>query len=256
MTKYDPLSGHATAGFEAVALAREGVRGDVGAADGPFGLWRLYGTVGFDDEAARHMLGDHWYIDEEIFYKKYPVVLYTNPIVQACSDLQAEHLFEAEDVDEISIGHWFPKTGEQRTIVNGEADAWLSLPMSAALGILHVHPRYRWRHTDVIGDALVQRLIGRSSVYRLEGEGTSPTDGGGGLWTGKCPYSVRIVAGAQVFERHGSHITLLDRSELEVKWRECLEPLHGENSGAAYTRLSNAMSGSAGAFMAALNAEM
>ena len=91
----------AEGGIMAAALAAEGFEGASDGLAGRYGFCRV-----FTDDPQPHLLterlGERWMIDE-ITVKPYPSCSDLHPIVQATSELVAEHGIGAEEVDRIAV---------------------------------------------------------------------------------------------------------------------------------------------------------
>ena len=237
-SKYDPLAAHTRAAFEAVDLASAGVRGDLGAVEGDLGLWRLFGTAGFDEAAALLDLGRHWYLDNEVWFKVYPVVLYSNPIMEAMAALSAKTGWAADEITQVRIERWNPKPGETRATVATESDAWLSIPVNAALSYLGGAPVTSWRRPEVFAAEPATTLASKIVVTDVSDEVKSQR-GTNGLWNGWSPYSVVILTDTWEERIDGSGLRRYPDTELRSKWLTCLRPTFGEGSEAVLTSALN-----------------
>lgn len=219
MTKYDPLGVHSRNAIESAFLADLGATGDLGFLEDEYGFWRVIGSSGIAPEMIIDGLGEVWTALTEVYFKRYPCVLYTSPVLEAISEIRDRHP-EPCEIRTIEIRTRDPKPGQRRQTAETEEDAWYSIPINAALTFLRSAPRGTWRRPEVYDAADVQQLAAVIDVDRWS-DGFPDPKPGEGPWSGWAPCKVTIEAAEWTEEVRREGLVRLTPDELDGKWREC-----------------------------------
>ncbi len=92
----------AEAGVRAAYLAQAGVTGAVNAIEGKNGFFAVYEHGEYDPEYLNDGLGESFEI-ENVCFKRYPVCGMAQPAMDSLRDLQMEHGFSLDDIQEAAV---------------------------------------------------------------------------------------------------------------------------------------------------------
>jgi 2-methylcitrate dehydratase PrpD len=234
MTKYDHLGLMSQNGIQAVLLAQRGFTGDLEVLEGDIGFWRFAGAEGCEWGTFTRDLGSHWMTDQ-ISYKPYPAVLYTNPIIDAALQLVREQALRPDEIEHVEVRTARTMEGSPRKEIRHYLDAWLNSPYAIAAGLHDIKPRRTWLEPQNFTRPDLLALQDRVSFAPLrEGEVTTT----GNYWEGWAPVRVTIAARGQRFEGGRDYLCTMDDQELIEKFYGNVEGLMPHADAEAMERAS------------------
>lgn len=233
MTKYDHLGLMAQNGIQAALLAERGFTGDLAVLEGEYGFWRFAGALGCDWDFLTKDLGGTWTIPQT-WFKRYPVILYTTPVLDLVRRLVREHALPPEGIERIEVATTRPNPVQAGTEIRDEMDAWTSLAYNVAAAAFDVHPRRAWQEARTFRRPELLRLTRAVEHRALRSDELGVA---GNYWDGWCPVRVAVHSGGRVFEATQEYLPRIDDAELEAKFRE---NVGGLLDGRAAARLAEA----------------
>lgn len=216
MTKYDHLGLIAQNGIQAALLARRGFTGDLEVLEGEHGFWRFAGALGFDERFVTDGLGSTWTIPQT-WFKRYPVILYTTPVLDVLRRLMRENELRADGIERVAVATTRPNEVQSMTEVRDEMDAWTSSPYNVAAAAFDVHPRRAWQERDTYRRPDLARLARAVELRTLRSDELPPV---GNYWEGWCPVRVALHHGGRAYEGSEDRLPRVDDAELEAKFRD------------------------------------
>ena len=207
----------AEGGIMAAGLAADGFEGAHDGLAGRYGFCRIF-TDAPQPELLTERLGDRWMIDE-ITVKPYPSCSDLHPMVQATSELVAEHGIRAGEIDRVVV-HATTKVCELNDM-DGTASvmaAQYSAPFNIAAAVLADPSDPYTYHADRIADPALAAMQARV-------EAMVPTPDFDATYAWKQGARVRItLTDGRVLERtvHGQRGSMhdpLSDEEIERKFR-------------------------------------
>lgn len=215
MTKYDHLGLIAQNGIQAALLARRGFTGDREVLEGEHGFWRFAGALGYDEDFVTKDLGSTWTIPQT-WFKRYPVILYTTPVLDTVRRLMSDHRLDPDSLERIEVATTRPNAVQAVTEVRDEMDAWTSTPYNVAVAAHDVRPRRAWQQPSTYRRPDLARLAGAVSVRALRGDELPSV---GNYWEGWCPVRVTVHSG-RAYEGVEDRLPRIDDVEIDEKFRD------------------------------------
>jgi 2-methylcitrate dehydratase PrpD len=216
MTKYDHLGAMARNGVEAALLARRGFTGDREVLEGDLGFWRFAGAVDCDWDFLSRDLGTFW-TTPQTWYKRYPVILYTHPGIEAVRGIVAEHRLAPEQIEHVEVRTTRTNRVQAGKEIVDAMDAWTSYAYNVAAAIYDVRPRRAWQEPTTYRDG---RLLGLMHKIDQRPLAADELRSSGNYWEGWCPASATLRADGQAYERSVDALPRLDDAEVRAKYAE------------------------------------
>lgn len=223
MTKYDHLGLIAQNGIQAALLARRGFTGDRSVLEGEYGFWRFAGALGFDEDFVTKGLGSTWTIPET-WFKRYPVILYTTPVLDTVRRVMRERGIDAAGIERIEVATTRPNAVQSVVVVRDEMDAWTSTPYNVAAAAYDVRPRRAWQQPSTYRRPELGRLARAVEVRALRPDELPVV---GNYWEGWCPVRVTVHSG-RAYEDVQERLPRIDDDEIEKKFRDNVGGLLGD----------------------------
>ncbi|MDE3113395.1 MAG: MmgE/PrpD family protein [Chloroflexota bacterium] len=215
MTKYDHLGLIAQNGIQAALLARKGFTGDRSVLEGEYGFWRFAGALGYDEDFVTRDLGATWTIGQT-WFKRYPVILYTTPVLDTVRRLMAESGLVADAIERVEVATTRPNAVQAVSEVRDEMDAWTSTPYNVAVAAHDVRPRRAWQQPATYRRPDLVRLTRAVTVRALRADELPPA---GNYWEGWCPVRVTVHSG-QAHEGAQDRLPRIEDDEIDKKFRD------------------------------------
>src|SRR5436305_2791738 len=169
MTKYDHLGAMGRNGVEAALLAQRGFSGDPEVLEGDLGFWRFAGAVDCDWDFLTRDLGTFW-TTPQTWYKRYPVILYTQPGIEAVRGILAEHRLQPEQIEHVEIRTTRTNRVQAGKEILDAMDAWTSYAYNVAAAVYDVRPRRAWQEPRCFRNPDLLRLVARIDQRPLAAE--------------------------------------------------------------------------------------
>jgi 2-methylcitrate dehydratase PrpD len=214
MTKYDHLGAMCRNGVEAALLARRGFTGDREVLEGDLGFWRFAGAVDCDWQFLTRDLGSFW-TTPETWYKRYPVILYTTPGIDAVRSVLAEHALTPEQIDHVEVRTTRTNRVQAGKEIGDAMDAWTSYAYNVAAAVYDIRPRRAWQEPQVFQDPRLLALARKIDLRPLRPDELKSV---GNYWEGWCPASVTVEARGRAFDGWADSLPRIDDAELQAKF--------------------------------------
>jgi len=212
----------ASAGVQAAFYAASGISGAHNIVDGAFGLRALYTQGNIDAEYLSEEIGTR-FETAEVSIKPYPCCRCSHPVIDAALRLKSEHEIQWQEIAKGLI-HLPPQSMGQigNPFVlrdNPTVDAQFSAQYTAALAFSKGWPRIDdFRAEQILRRTTVLELAGRFEAVEFERDQSSVVP---------MEMEITMLDGRQFHTRitaaRGSRHNPLSRSELEVKFGDCLD---------------------------------
>jgi 2-methylcitrate dehydratase PrpD len=221
MTKYDHLGAMARNGVEAALLAQRGFTGDREVLEGDLGFWRFAGAADCHWDFLSRDLGTFW-TTPQTWYKRYPVILYTHPGIEAVRSILAEHAVTPEQIEHVEVRTTRTNRVQAGKEILDAMDAWTSYAYNVAAAVYDVRPRRAWQEPSTYRDSKLLSLMQRIDQRPLGPEELRST---GNYWEGWCPASATVRAAGQSFDAWVDALPRLDDAEVRAKYAENVHDL-------------------------------
>lgn len=103
MTKYLDMGWVSQAEVQAVLLAQIGYTGDATIMEGPYGFWKMFGSVRWDPEKVIDKLGENWFLPRKTIYKPYPCCRGMHGGLDCFIYLIEKHNLRPEEISKVII---------------------------------------------------------------------------------------------------------------------------------------------------------
>lgn len=214
MTKYDHLGLIAQNGVQAALLAQRGFTGDLAVLESDIGFWRFAGALGCDWDLLTRDLGSYWTIPET-WYKRYPVILYTNPAIDLVRQMAREHGTSPQSLTRIEVRATRVNEVQLGTEVRDSMDAWTRYAYNVAVGLFDVRPRRLWQDPGTYSRPDILALARKVELRPLRPEDLMTT---GNYWEGWCPVRAVLETREGAYQGAIEFLPKIDDEELRVKF--------------------------------------
>lgn len=214
--KYDNQGVAAQLGLQAALLAADGLSGDPDILDGDTGFWRFTGAPACDWQGMLAGLGREWLLHRTLWFKPYPISLYSSPAVDALLEIVQPESLRPHEIERIVVftGRTTPVMRDTRPLTSGSAG--LSLACNLAAAALDVRPLRRWHAPEVYQAPELLALAERVELRTLETPAPPPRP----PWEGWAPARVEVVARGRRYAAERKGLRRLTRDELVAKFHE------------------------------------